>query len=657
MPSSLHLLLSLSTCYFFFFLFQSSNAQESNSLDSVCRQSTCGNVVISSPFWTISSNETSAANASRAYYCGYYGFGIDCVDNQPIFSISNVNYTVQSIDYIDKTFTIVDTNAIKANPSCPRARHNVSIEHLPLVFSSSDLNLTFYFNCSSNLSNHANDIQCLKSGENLSFVFVKGKEPELQDGGFINWASDCDEVVDVTVIDGEIDQGNNLIVGFPAAMKKGFELNWSQSEDCEKCMNTDGRCGVSKLSDGTENFACFCSDDGSFKTTDNHCGGGRSLNLPKLVGLVVGSLLFLCCFGYCLWKKIWFKGIIMYTKSKDEEKLESFIRNHQTMASMRYTYSEIKRITNSFKERLGEGGYGTVYKGKLLNNNRLVAVKILNKTKGSGEDFVNEVSSISRTSHVNIVNLLGFSLQSGKRALVYEFMPNGSLDKFIHKDFVRMGKWEKLRQIATGIARGLEYLHLGCNTRILHFDIKPENILLDENHCPKISDFGLAKMCAKNESIVSMFGARGTIGYIAPEIVSRIIGPVSYKSDVYSYGMLVLEMVGVLKNTNNRNENMMEASSEMYFPDWVHKHLEEDNIEDLLQGDMKNEEIDIARKMISVGLWCVQMDPLKRPHMSKVVEMLEGTLDAMHNPPNPNALSSSVIANYSSLSSVVGDFV
>ncbi|XP_047331542.1 probable receptor-like protein kinase At5g39030 [Impatiens glandulifera] len=342
---------------------------------------------------------------------------------------------------------------------------------------------------------------------------------------------------------------------------------------------------------------------------------------------------------------------------RDEEKLESFIRNHQTMASMRYTYSEIKRITNSFKERLGEGGYGTVYKGKLLNNNRLVAVKILNKTKGSGEDFVNEVSSISRTSHVNIVNLLGFSLKSGKRALVYEFMPNGSLDKFIHKDFVRMGKWEKLRQIATGIARGLEYLHLGCNTRILHFDIKPQNILLDENHCPKISDFGLAKMCAENESIVSMFGARGTIGYIAPEIVSRIIGPVSYKSDVYSYGMLVLEMVGVLKNTNNRNENMMEASSEMYFPDWVHKHLEEDNIEDLLQGDMKNEEIDIARKMISVGLWCVQMDPSKRPHMSKVVEMLEGTLDAMHNPPNPNALSSSVIANYSSLSSAVDDFV
>ena len=138
---------------------------------------------------------------------------------------------------------------------------------------------------------------------------------------------------------------------------------------------------------------------------------------------------------------------------------------------------------------MGEGGYyGSVYKGKLLYG-RLVAMKVLNASKGNGEEFVNEVASISRTFHVNIVTLLGFCIEGLKRALIYEFIPNGSLEKFIHKcnseKIAPLLAWEKLFQIAIGIPQGLEYLHRGCNTRILHFDIKPHNILLDKNFLPK----------------------------------------------------------------------------------------------------------------------------------------------------------------------------
>jgi serine/threonine protein kinase len=163
-----------------------------------------------------------------------------------------------------------------------------------------------------------------------------------------------------------------------------------------------------------------------------------------------------------------------------------------------YTYSNLKKLTNSFKEKVGQGGYGAVYKGKLPNG-CVVAVKILSASKGNGEEFINEVASINRTSHVNIVTLLDFCYERTKRTLIYEFIPNGSHDKSIYDKGSPITNHhltnKTMFQIAVGIARGLEYLHRGCNTRILHFDIKPHNILLDKDLRPKISDFGLAKLC------------------------------------------------------------------------------------------------------------------------------------------------------------------
>ena len=174
--------------------------------------------------------------------------------------------------------------------------------------------------------------------------------------------------------------------------------------------------------------------------------------------------------------------------------IEKILKGYDSLVPKRYKYSELKKITGSFKDKLGEGGYGMVFEGN-LEDGRNVAVKLLKGSKGNGEEFLNEVISIRRTSHVNIVNLLGFCLHGSKRALIYEYMANGSLEKYIYSEESKMSiGWEKLRQVAIGIARGLEYLHLGCNTRIIHFDIKPHNILLDEEFCPKIADFGLAKL-------------------------------------------------------------------------------------------------------------------------------------------------------------------
>ena len=187
-------------------------------------------------------------------------------------------------------------------------------------------------------------------------------------------------------------------------------------------------------------------------------------------------------------------------------------------------------MTYNFANKLGQGGFDSIYKRK-LRSGRIVAVKVLMMSKANGQDFINEVATIGRIHHVNVVRLVGFCVQGSKWALIYDYMPNGSLDKFIFlkEENNTLLSLERLYKIALGVGRGIKYLHQDCDMQILHFDIKPHNILLNENFTPKVSDFGFAKLYSTNESIVSLTAARGTLGYIAPELFYKNIGGVSYK--------------------------------------------------------------------------------------------------------------------------------
>ncbi|XP_073282709.1 rust resistance kinase Lr10-like, partial [Primulina huaijiensis] len=251
--------------------------------------------------------------------------------------------------------------------------------------------------------------------------------------------------------------------------------------------------------------------------------------------------------------------------------------------------------------------------------------------QGNGEEFINEVATIGKIHHVNVVRLVGFCADGFKRALIYEFLPNESLERFIFQEGRKKNSLDptRLHDIALGIAKGIEYLHEGCEKQILHFDIKPHNILLDHNFHPKICDFGLAKLCSKEQSAVSMTAARGTMGYIAPEMLSRTFGKVSYKSDVYSFGMLLLEMVGGRKNVDNSVNN-----SQVYFPQWIYNHLNQGD-EILMHIEEEGDETKIARKLTIVGIWCIQWYPADRPSMKAVVQMLERDGDNLTVPPNP----------------------
>ncbi|MED6146931.1 hypothetical protein PIB30_039336 [Stylosanthes scabra] len=320
-------------------------------------------------------------------------------------------------------------------------------------------------------------------------------------------------------------------------------------------------------------------------------------------------------------------------------------------APIHFSYKELQRSTKGFKEKLGDGGFGSVYRGTLANKT-VVAVKQLEGIEQGDKQFRMEVSTISSTHHLNLVRLIGFCSEGRHRLLVYEFMKNGSLDKFLFVDELQSGKlldWEHRFNIALGAARGMTYLHEECRNCIVHCDIKPENILLDENYNAKVSDFGLAKLLsATNQRHRTLTSVRGTRGYLAPEWLANL--PITSKSDVYSYGMVLLEIV-----SGRRNFEVSEETNRRKCSIWAYEEFEKGNIRGVIDKRLVGEEVKLeeVKRLIMACFWCIQEQPSMRPTMSKVVQMLEGVTD-IENPPPPKSatlgFSSAINTNVADLS-------
>lgn len=304
-------------------------------------------------------------------------------------------------------------------------------------------------------------------------------------------------------------------------------------------------------------------------------------------------------------------------------------------APVQFSYRELQRCTKSFKEKLGAGGFGTVYRG-VLSNKTVVAVKQLEGIEQGEKQFRMEVATISSTHHLNLVRLIGFCSEGRHRLLVYEFMRNGSLDSFLFTtDSGKLLTWEYRFNIALGTAKGITYLHEECRDCIVHCDIKPENILVDDNYTAKVSDFGLAKLLnPKDNRHKNMSSVRGTRGYLAPEWLANL--PITSKSDVYSYGMVLLEIV-----SGQRNFNVSEETNHKKFSIWAYEEFEKGNTEAILDkrlGEDQTVDMEQVRRMVQTSFWCIQEQPLQRPTMGKVVQMIEG-ITAINKPPRPKTLS------------------
>jgi serine/threonine protein kinase len=303
-----------------------------------------------------------------------------------------------------------------------------------------------------------------------------------------------------------------------------------------------------------------------------------------------------------------------------------------------FTYKELEEATNGFNEELGRGAFGIVYKGAIKmgsDSDVLVAVKKLHIVAPERDkEFKAEVNIIGKTHHKNLVRLIGFCDEGQQRLLVYELLSHGTLASFLFGDLKPV--WNQRIQIAFGIVRGLLYLE--CSTQIIHCDIKPQNILLDEHYNARISDFGLAKLLLMDQSQTHI-AIRGTKGYVAPEWFRNM--PITSKVDVYSFGVLLLEIICCRKSVD------MESGEEdkAILTDWAYDCFREGTLDVLVEYDREAmDDMKKVERFVKVAIWCIQEDPSLRPIMRKVMQMHEGVVDVPIPPcPSPFTTTNSLL--------------
>uniref|UniRef100_A0A2N9HCQ2 Receptor-like serine/threonine-protein kinase n=1 Tax=Fagus sylvatica TaxID=28930 RepID=A0A2N9HCQ2_FAGSY len=344
-----------------------------------------------------------------------------------------------------------------------------------------------------------------------------------------------------------------------------------------------------------------------------------------ILSLTLGSISFLCSAIAISCFFIYRHQVRRYRKLSSENVNVEFAEN---LSLRSFSYNELEKATDGFKEVLGKGSFGLVYKGYVSEANKTIAVKRLEKVVEEGErEFRAEMTAIGRTHHKNLVQLLGFCIEGSRKLLVYEYMSNGSLADFLFKAKKRP-LWKERVRIALEVARGVFYLHQECEVHIIHCNLKPQNILMDDTWTAKISDFGLARLSVPNQTRNFTMGIEGTSGYSAPEWQKNAL--ISVKADIYSFGLMLLEIVCCRSNIE---VNVLTAD-EILLSNWVYNCLAAGELDKLVDVEDENVDMKTLERMVKVGLWCIQENPALRPPMKNVILMLEGTMD-ISVPPSP----------------------
>ncbi|KAF7069230.1 hypothetical protein CFC21_074890 [Triticum aestivum] len=543
--------------------------------------------------------------------CGVTYYELACTDSRATITINSWPYFVTEINYANSSFLVVDAR-LDLSSSCPVPQRNQGAYQL-------------YYGGGFLRSEGSELMLELAPPSSIALAtFVNcSREPSC---GYLGLA--------VIVLEGERSPYYANYRDVMESMRNGFAVSFPQDFACTTCGFEQPLplLSIGELISGMKSRRYTWEKILELLLTrlfPRITGKYAYAAIPMWIAQWIAITAVLCRFMLPPLVVLTFLAYKYWRTRITIDAVEKFLRMQQMVGPIRYSYTDITAVTRHFRDKLGQGGYGSVYKGVLLPGDIHVAVKMLaGSSNCNGEDFISEVSTIGRIHHVNVVHLMGFCSEEMRRALIYEYMPNGSLDKYIFSS-ERSFSWDKLNEIALGIARGINYLHEGCDMQILHFDIKPHNILLDTNFVPKVADFGLAKLYPRDDSFVPLSAMRGTIGYIAPEMVSRSFGVVSSKSDVYSFGMLLLEMAGGRRNADPNASN----SSQAYYPSWVYDRLtRQQEVAVISAADEMHE---LERKLCLVGLCCIQMKSQDRPTMSEAIEMLEGGVEGLHVPSRP----------------------
>ncbi|CAM8994506.1 unnamed protein product [Rhodiola kirilowii] len=445
----------------------------------------------------------------------------------------------------------------------------------------------------------------------------------------------------------------------------GFDLNFTQSvtfEQCKRICDEDCNCeGFSyKLTSGQAfcfpKYALFNGyNSPNFPGTiylkvplslqaglafDNDFKGSDASCEPSGSTVPIGSLtMYDISYRMLKWGYLYvFAGVIggveiffaivawwfLFRKHGESASVEDGYRAITSQFKV-FSYAELKTATNNFKEQIGQGGSGTVYKG-VLDDDRVIAVKRLGDIMQGEEVFKAELSTIGKIYHMNLVRMWGFCLENRRKLIVYEHIKNLSLDKHLFSIPNSLG-WNQRFKIALGTAKGLAYLHHECLEWVIHCDVKPENILLDGDFEPKIADFGLAKLSQRGGPGSEFSHIRGTKGYMAPEWASNL--PITAKVDVYSYGVVILELVRGIRLSSwvlVGDGNVQEAEMTRFVREAKLQIKAEENdswVKEVLDPQLHGQfNIKQAVRMVEIGISCVEEDSTKRPTMDAVVRLL-----------------------------------
>ncbi|XP_039167754.1 putative receptor-like protein kinase At4g00960 isoform X1 [Eucalyptus grandis] len=353
--------------------------------------------------------------------------------------------------------------------------------------------------------------------------------------------------------------------------------------------------------------------------------GGKS-NLNRTVIIVVATSV----------SAVFLVGVIVLLRVKRKKKPRQRVEGEavdeiSTVESLQFDFGTIREATDNFSnsKKLGQGGFGAVYMGRLYNGQE-IAVKRLSHNSSQGEvEFKNEVMLLARLQHRNLVRLLGFCLEGVERLLIYEFVPNSSLDQFIFDPLKHANlNWDRRQKIIMGVARGLLYLHEDSRLRIIHRDLKASNILLDSDMNPKISDFGMARLFELDQTQAETNRIVGTYGYMAPEYAMH--GNFSIKSDVFSFGVLVLEIVSGQKNNIFRAGDHAEILISSVWKNW-----REGTISKIIDPSITSSLSTEIVRCVHIGLLCVQENVANRPTMASVLLMLNSHSVTLQVPSQP----------------------
>ncbi|KAG4182524.1 hypothetical protein ERO13_A09G049300v2 [Gossypium hirsutum] len=604
-PSSFSILFLLT-------IFQLSYALDDFHFTS-CAPFDCGNLSnISYPFWTDQYNRPS--------YCGYgnEGYKLKCRQNQPpVMTLSSQEFYVL---HLNRSHGLLTIKRLELNNNCPQP---ILINNA-FNYTETAENITLFYDCRSRGGpNHR--FSCRKGGKETSLMFFKEDENEC-----IGYS----EEVEIPIGKKAFDYLIGGISTVNESLLEPFDIKYFAYDDyCKKCKDSGGRCGYKQ--NETSTFACYCRDH----PHTTKCYQDRSgFNLAKKLAIGFGAAaggIIISAIAFYFWLrhrrgKEFFKSSYAWSKSfsdrsfmMDPEKVKSLAGVHL------FTYKELGEATNNFdsNNELGDGGFGTVYYGK-LRDGRAVAIKRLYENNYKRvEQFMNEVWILTKLHHRNLVSLYGCtSRHSRELLLVYEYVSNGTVADHLHGQRAKPGalSWSIRLDIAIETADALSYLHA---SKTIHRDVKTNNILLDNNFTVKVADFGLSRLFPTDVTHVST-APQGTPGYVDPEYHQCY--QLTEKSDVFSFGVVLVELISskpAVDITRHRHEINLSNMA-------INK-IQNRALHELVDPSLGFESDYKVRKMITgvaeVAFQCLQNEKEMRPTMAQVLEALKGIQNEDYN--------------------------